>query len=193
MISDERYLSTEEVAEQLAVDEQTVRRWIKSGRLQAYKPGRAWRIPPDALAAFLEDRRGPLALAPPNPNGSDEERRAAAELEAHTGLVRAASRWGREEAEREDLSAVLAEAVCERLEKVFGDGYEHYHTLVAGGISEDAVADLAGALMDLVLSMNEIEDVGATRERDPAKRGRLVDLAARRRRERPEVPRSVAG
>ncbi len=39
-----RFELVEEVAERLLVDVQTVRRWIKSGKLKVYKPGREYRI-----------------------------------------------------------------------------------------------------------------------------------------------------
>lgn len=61
MISENRFLSTEEVAERLQVDEQTVRRWIKHGKLDAFKIGRAWRISPAALEALLESHSSPKA------------------------------------------------------------------------------------------------------------------------------------
>jgi excisionase family DNA binding protein len=56
-------LSRQEVAERLHVSDQTVRRWIKSGKLAAYKPGLEWRIHPSDLEAFLEERSFPKALA----------------------------------------------------------------------------------------------------------------------------------
>ncbi len=71
--AEERFLSTEEVAERLQVDEQTVRRWIKSGKLEAVKPGREWRIPPTAFEALLESYSSPKAQAP-LPLDSGEER-----------------------------------------------------------------------------------------------------------------------
>ena len=46
-------MRTEEVAERLAVDPSTVRRWIEDGRLPAVKPGREYRIDPEDLAEFL--------------------------------------------------------------------------------------------------------------------------------------------
>ena len=58
---EERFLSTEEVAERLQVDEQTIRRWIKSGKLEAVKPGREWRIFPGAFEALLERYSSPKA------------------------------------------------------------------------------------------------------------------------------------
>lgn len=75
-----RFLSTEEVAERLQVDEQTVRRWIKSGKLEAVKPGREWRIPPAAFEALLETYSSPKDQAPlqlelEEQRGADEVRR----------------------------------------------------------------------------------------------------------------------
>jgi excisionase family DNA binding protein len=43
---------------------QTVRRWIKSGKLKAYKPGREYRILSSDLDEFLEARSSPKARAP---------------------------------------------------------------------------------------------------------------------------------
>ena len=47
--------SLSEVAGAMGVSERTVRRWIKSGRLKAYKPGRDYRIPEAALRQFIEE------------------------------------------------------------------------------------------------------------------------------------------
>ncbi len=78
---EERFLSTEEVAERLQVDEQTVRRWIKSGKLEAVKPGREWRIPPGAFEALLESYRSPKGPAPLQLEL--EKQRGAGELSAN--------------------------------------------------------------------------------------------------------------
>lgn len=65
---EDRFEGVEEVAERLLVDPQTVRRWIKSGKLKAYKPGREFRIKSTDLEEFLETREvapkelGPLSL-----------------------------------------------------------------------------------------------------------------------------------
>jgi excisionase family DNA binding protein len=50
-----QHLSLSEVAGLMGVSERTVRRWIKSGKLRAYKPGRDYRIPESAVRAFVED------------------------------------------------------------------------------------------------------------------------------------------
>jgi excisionase family DNA binding protein len=47
--------SLSEVAGLMGVSERTVRRWIKSGRLKAYKPGRDYRIPESGLRTFIEE------------------------------------------------------------------------------------------------------------------------------------------
>lgn len=58
-MQDERLLTVAEIAERLQVDEQTVRRWIRQGRLAAHNFGgkAGYRIQPSALAAFLESTR----------------------------------------------------------------------------------------------------------------------------------------
>ena len=55
---EDRQLSLAEVAGVMGVSERTVRRWIKSGKLRAYKPGRDYRIPESALRAFVEESQG---------------------------------------------------------------------------------------------------------------------------------------
>jgi excisionase family DNA binding protein len=61
----EKLLTVPEVAEQLSVTEETVRRWLRDGRLQGLRLSRkaGWRIRPEALAAMLEgyETEGKLA------------------------------------------------------------------------------------------------------------------------------------
>lgn len=47
-------LTVDEVAKAVRVDERTVREYIKSGRLRAFKVGAHWRIPRSALAELME-------------------------------------------------------------------------------------------------------------------------------------------
>jgi len=49
-----------EVAEMLKVNERTVRRWVRTGQLRAYRFGRQLRIPAEALEEF---GRPPAAAA----------------------------------------------------------------------------------------------------------------------------------
>lgn len=52
----ERYLTVPEVAEQLSVTEETVRRWLRDGRLEGVLLSRkaGWRIRPDSVEKMLE-------------------------------------------------------------------------------------------------------------------------------------------
>lgn len=56
-----RLLTVPEVAERLRVDPETVRRWLRSGRLAGYQPGgekAGWRVTESALQAYVEERYG---------------------------------------------------------------------------------------------------------------------------------------
>jgi excisionase family DNA binding protein len=70
------------IAEELGVDVQTVRRWIQSGKLKAFKPGKEYRVREADLEEFLEAREvRPKAprRSPSEPSFNDvlnEERRS---------------------------------------------------------------------------------------------------------------------
>jgi excisionase family DNA binding protein len=82
---EERHLSLSEAADALDISERTAYRWIKSGKLRAYKPGRDYWIPESAVKEVVEeskvrpkaDSRSSLQL-PLNGfvNGFEDERRA---------------------------------------------------------------------------------------------------------------------
>ena len=52
----EEWLSVEDVAKILKMDDETVRRWIRTKQLKAYKFGRNFRIRRSDLDKFIEDR-----------------------------------------------------------------------------------------------------------------------------------------
>ena len=53
------YYTTEEVADLLKVNKESVRRWVRSGKLKAVKlSGKFIRISQDDLNQFVEDMRG---------------------------------------------------------------------------------------------------------------------------------------
>src|SRR5215204_5950159 len=82
--SDERLLSLEDVADRLQVSDQSVRRWIKAGKLAAYKPGLEWRISPSDLEDFLQTHSSPKVQAPlPSANESPERRSAAVAIDRY--------------------------------------------------------------------------------------------------------------
>ncbi len=51
------YLSVAEIARQLNISEDTVRRWIKSGKLEALELGGQYRIHPQDYEKFLQKHR----------------------------------------------------------------------------------------------------------------------------------------
>lgn len=59
------YLTVEETARRLKVDEETVRRWLREGTLRGLKFGRVWRIPESELT--LTPREEPDAAECPQP------------------------------------------------------------------------------------------------------------------------------
>jgi excisionase family DNA binding protein len=97
---EEQYLSLSEAADALGICERTTHRWIKSGKLRSYKPGRDHKIPESAIIEAIEAGEvRPKAKAPPSPeqpnfNGLLEEERRRAEreklIEALPGWIRAA-------------------------------------------------------------------------------------------------------
>ncbi len=50
-------LTIAEVADRLRVNQKTIRRWIDSRELPAFKLGRQWRISEQGLRRFLQMRR----------------------------------------------------------------------------------------------------------------------------------------
>jgi excisionase family DNA binding protein len=74
----ERHLTLKEARAELGVSERTIHRWIKSGKLKSYKPGRDHRIPESAIREVIEESEVyPKAEAPPSQdrlfkNGSEE-------------------------------------------------------------------------------------------------------------------------
>ncbi len=51
------FLTPQEVSDLLRVSVYTVRRWIKTGKLPAYKVGRSWRIQESDLNTWLRQKR----------------------------------------------------------------------------------------------------------------------------------------
>ncbi len=59
---EEAYFTVEEVAQRLKVSHMTVYRWIKAGKLAAYKIGGEFRITERDIEHFLEARRLPAKV-----------------------------------------------------------------------------------------------------------------------------------
>jgi excisionase family DNA binding protein len=56
MSQQDEWLSVEEVSQQLKMDVETIRKWIRRKQLKAYKFGRDYRIRRDDFAKFVQER-----------------------------------------------------------------------------------------------------------------------------------------
>ncbi|HEY6286436.1 MAG TPA: helix-turn-helix domain-containing protein [Ktedonobacteraceae bacterium] len=56
MTQPDEWLSVEEVAKNLKMDEETVRKWIRRRQLKAYKFGRDYRIRREDFETFIRER-----------------------------------------------------------------------------------------------------------------------------------------
>lgn len=62
-MSEHQWLTVEDIAERLQVSQETVRRWIRSGKLAVLDlggPKAGYRVKPDELDRFIEERYGPV-------------------------------------------------------------------------------------------------------------------------------------
>jgi excisionase family DNA binding protein len=119
----ERYLSLQEVGDELGVSDQTVRRWVKAGVLAAYKPGKEYRIKGSDLEEFLKTREVSPKVQSPLPEFGDE-RQPSRFAEA---IVAAAERWGEDVSNTDmadakrfgliDAALGLSGVISERAEK----------------------------------------------------------------------------
>lgn len=131
---EERFLSTEEVAERLQVDEQTVRRWIKSGKLEAFKPGREWRIHAVALEALLETYSSSKKVEAP-PELESPERRAAEEALGQTWALYVRELQRRDEERlQQDLDKATTKKERERAGLVFYEKWMIAYVLINAAI-----------------------------------------------------------
>ena len=60
----EERLSLREAADALGITEQTARRWVRSGKLKAYQPGKKYLIPQSAIEELLRGDEVPKVLLP---------------------------------------------------------------------------------------------------------------------------------
>ena len=67
------FMSLQDVGDTLGVDVQTVRRWVKAGRLKAFRPGKDYRIREADLEEFLRTREV-RPKVPPQPLPEQAER-----------------------------------------------------------------------------------------------------------------------
>lgn len=53
----DQWLTLEQIAEELQLNIETVREWVRTKRLVAYKPGRSYRVKREDLDRFLASHR----------------------------------------------------------------------------------------------------------------------------------------
>lgn len=61
-MTEERLMTVEQVAEEMQVSEETVRRWLRGGRLRGFQPGGTkigWRIPASEVRRFVSQQMPP--------------------------------------------------------------------------------------------------------------------------------------
>lgn len=51
------WLTVEKISEELGLPEQTIRAWIRSKRLKAYRPGKQYLVKREDLTRFLEESK----------------------------------------------------------------------------------------------------------------------------------------
>lgn len=78
---EERQLSLSEVAHRMGKSERTIRRWIKAGKLKAYKPGRDYLIPESAIQELVERSEVFPKLQAPLPDFELEQERRYEQLD----------------------------------------------------------------------------------------------------------------
>jgi excisionase family DNA binding protein len=175
---EERYLSLSEATRALGISERTAYRWINSGKLRAYKPGRDYRIPESAIREAVEGSKvRPKAPAPPSSiqpplNGFEEERRS--EASPTVGEIAAIRRWLSYLEQRLNKGNLTRDEIAHDLDaaRAFGIGKEpgFYPTDLVGNflqIGRRALEEgksfdtLQTELASLEAEMDQVEEVYA--------------------------------
>jgi excisionase family DNA binding protein len=166
---EDRQLSLSEVAGLMGVSERTVRRWIKSGKLRAYKPGRDYRIPETAFRQFVEESEiSPKArsssLEPTLFNGLEDERRLQYLRPWRAFVHGLARRWEEQPPKTSAEISPLFEAMT---------------ALVEQGVFEPAEASAAEAheLMLLMVGFQRLNDLADKVEKDEEAEQRRATFA----------------
>jgi excisionase family DNA binding protein len=152
---EDRHLSLTEVAGLMGVSERTVRRWIKSGKLRAYKPGRDYRIPERAFREFVEESEvSPKGIAPPSLqrsfNGLLEEERRLRYLRGWRAFIHRLARLWEEKPPKTSaeiaplfvaMTALVEEGVFETPEEASAADFTELVLVMEGFKRLNAIAD----------------------------------------------------
>jgi excisionase family DNA binding protein len=199
------YRDVHGIADELGVDVQTVRRWIQSGKLRAFKPGKEYRVREADLEEFLAAREvRPKAesssLELSQFNGADDELRAdwsnaveeAQRLRetAGTQMWNALSEWraSKKRGESYDARRKYLDEMGNLLQEAYGAytalGWAYVQASITQGGSEASVPSYLGEESEkandfYVELFGMVREAKLTISRDP-------DAGAARRAEKPQ-------
>ncbi len=120
---EDRYLSLTEARDALGISERTAYRWIKLGKLRAYKPGRDYRIPESAIKEVVEESEvhpkgeSRSSLEPSLFNGLEDERLLRYLRPWRAFVHGLARRWEKEPPQTSSEIAPLYEALAAVVEQ----------------------------------------------------------------------------
>ncbi len=80
-----KLLTPAQIAEALQLNESTITRWLRKGRLRGFKVGKDWRVSATDLDAFLEER----ANVPPSDRMMEDRKMEQGEFTGRSRKVRA--------------------------------------------------------------------------------------------------------
>lgn len=171
--------SLSEVAGLMGVSDRTIRRWIKAGKLKAYKPGRDYRIPETGLRAFIEESEiSPKVLASPfQLETRPEEQRTP--LVAMTETLLDRRKENLQAAKQSDLNPKRAEEIALEAQGVFSLAFGVYLYLDPEGREqkEPGTAEFLAAFEEFCASVSEVLQAAATKESKATERNKLLELA----------------
>ena len=167
---EERHLSLSEAAEALDISERTAYRWVKSGKLKAFKPGRDYWIPESAIREVVEGSevrpKGPgrSSLEPSLFNGLEEERRLRYLRGWRAFVNRLAHRWEDDPPKTSKEIAPLYEALTAVVEQGVFDPPE--------GISPSEADNLLG----LTIGFQRLNEIANKVEQDEERDAVVRDI-----------------
>ncbi len=145
------HLSLREASDALGISEVSARRWIKSGKLKAYQPGRKYLVPVSAVEELLEITKPPKAPAPlPLEFG---EQHGASEQPEDDGL--GAKEWERR---RSKITGLTLEAT--ELRKIWAK------ELQGGGLAEHRAMEISFAITGVLESAQSPTILGGLERTD---------------------------
>jgi excisionase family DNA binding protein len=150
-VMEERRLSLKEAQAELGISERTIHRWIKSGKLKSFKPGRDHQIPESAIRKVLQESEVYPKVQSPLPFNDV----AGSETELLRGVLDAA----RQDMERESQAVARAIASEGQVQSMteFAEDKVRWE-LRAAGVSNEL---FEGFIWPLVVRLARVEQENA--------------------------------